>query len=136
MLQDPVREFVRQSAVGESMQRMLREGVPEIGWEGDPFLTLCWNKTALRWEVWDERQEKPYCVYRSRHFASHDEIPDIFQLCAHLRDHDLRKNDVVARVDKHNAAVEKALNERRHGEQVEALMKVAFYIGKEVGHHY
>jgi hypothetical protein len=48
----------------------------------------------LRYEVWDEREERPRLVYRSRQLTDSGELLDIFQICAHMRDHDLRKNDI------------------------------------------
>lgn len=41
--------------VGSGFADMLRYGVPTLGWEGDPFLMVCWNKQLDRIEIWDTR---------------------------------------------------------------------------------
>ena len=61
MSKDGVKDIIRTTAVGGAMQEMLTYGIPEIGWDGDPWVTLCWNKLESRWEIWSERGEEPVC---------------------------------------------------------------------------
>jgi hypothetical protein len=86
-----IKDIIRTSAVGGAMQEMLTYGVPEIGWSGDPWITLCWNKLENRWEIWSEKEETPVCVHRSVPMTDENKLPNIYELCAHLRDHDLHK---------------------------------------------
>ena len=135
-MDSPVKDMIRTSAVGEFMQQCLTEGVPEIGWDGDPWLTLCWNKLELRYEVWDERPERPRLVYRTRQFASSEELPDIYQLCAHLRDHDLRKrtvDDIIRDMDRKNDAIGAADRDKYFQQQCAALEKVYWAAGRDQG---
>ena len=137
MVKTGILDTIRHSAVGGDMQHMLTYGIPEIGWNGDPWITLCWNKLESRWEIWSTRDE-PYCVHRSRPMHQR-ELPNIFELCAHLRDHDLHKvkvEDVLDRVDKHNDKLIKEQQTKVKEAQVEALEKVYWHVAKEVGHHY
>lgn len=135
-MDSPVRDIIRTTAAGEAMQTMLREGVPEIGWDGDPWLTLCWNKLELRFEVWDEKDERPRLVYRSRQLPDSGELLDIYQLCAHLRDHDLRKNDIDAvlkRMDAKNDALLAKDRARHFDQQCAAIEKVYWHVGRDQG---
>jgi len=128
----PVREFIRTSAVGESIQKRIREGVPEIGWAGDPFLTLCWNKIELRFEVWDERDEKPGLVFRSRQLFDAADIPDVHQLCSLLRDRDLRRrgiDEILEEIDSQNEALLTVGQDQYKDQQMAALERVYGILG-------
>tara|TARA_X000000368_G_scaffold417698_1_gene414838 strand:+ start:6157 stop:6576 length:420 start_codon:yes stop_codon:yes gene_type:complete len=139
MSKDGVKDIIRTTAVGGAMQEMLTYGVPEIGWSGDPWITLCWNKLESRWEIWSERGEEPVCVHRSVPMVDDNKLPNIYQLCAHLRDHDLHKvgeKEILRRVDSHNATVEKERGKAAKERAIESLQKVYWHVAKEVGHHY
>jgi len=41
----------RQQAA-DRLIRPLREGKPELGWSGDPFLVLVFERLTQRWELW------------------------------------------------------------------------------------
>lgn len=47
----------RQS-VAEHWIRPLREGKPELGWSGDPFLVLAFHQIENRWELWRNEPER------------------------------------------------------------------------------
>ncbi len=121
------------------MQKMLSGGVPEIGWDGDPDITLCYHKLEQRFEIWSTKFPEPQCVHRSRRWSNKEALPDIFALCAHLRDHDLHKvamSDILKRIDDKNAAIKQKADELAFGQQVQALEKVYWLVGREVGHLY
>ena len=41
--------------IGGDLTDIITKGSPAMGWEGDPFLMVCWNKGLDRIEIWDER---------------------------------------------------------------------------------
>jgi len=134
-----INDMVYHSAVGGAMQEMLTHGIPEIGWSGDPWITLCWNKLECRWEIWSTKDDPPICVHRSVPVVDTSTLPNIYQLCAHLRDHDLHKigeKEILRRIDKHNTEVEIKRGTPAREKAVEALQKVYWHVAKEVGHHY
>lgn len=49
-------------AVQGRLQDVIRDGLPEVGWDGDPLLTLAYNPRLDRWEVWDEAFYPPKIV--------------------------------------------------------------------------
>tara|TARA_R110000824_G_scaffold37452_1_gene114920 strand:- start:24 stop:467 length:444 start_codon:yes stop_codon:yes gene_type:complete len=130
-----IRHELEIAAVGEHLQRYIREGLPTAGWDGDPWLTLAYNKLEDRYEVWvEDPGRSPKCVLRSKPFSRGE--PSIQELCIHLRDNDLRKksvDDVLAAVDAHNAATERKARESGFQAQAAALEKVYWSVGKATG---
>lgn len=96
--------------LGRHIQDALRYGIPEIGWDGDPWLTCTYYKLADTYEVWDEKDERPrlVCSKSRSSFGNADQA--IVLLCMHLRDHDFRKvdtDDVLRRIDEENERIER-----------------------------
>lgn len=132
-----VRDMIRTEAVGGTMQDMISYGVPELGWKGDPWLTLVWRKLESRWEIWDQQNEfKPSCVYRSRQFTGADELPDIFQVVQHMVLHDFRNRGIdeqLADIDAHNAAVEREKDRVATERTAAMLEKVYWGLSRDLG---
>jgi len=106
---DPRKLLLGRETVGEHIQSMLRNGVPEIGWEGDLYLTLAYNKLEDKWEVWDTRPDGRAVLVMVRPAATlGDAHSAALQLCARLRDGDLRRKSITQildEVDSHNDRV-------------------------------
>jgi len=132
-----IRDQIAASAVGEHLQKRLREGDPTLGWAGDPWLTLCWNKLESCWEVWDERPERPVRVKRSITLLTPAIGQEqIVQLLIHLRDHDFRNFSIeeqIERIDKHNESVEAAQHYASSQKTLESLEKVYWGAAKDLG---
>lgn len=132
-----IRHELAVAAVGEHLQSYIRMGMPEVGWDGDPWLTLAYNKLQDRYEIWVEDPGRdPVCVMRSKPFD--EGVPSIQELCAHLASHDLRKiaaSTIEKRIDDHNLKVQAAAAERGLQQQAEALEKVYWHVGREVGEY-
>ncbi len=132
-----IRHELAVAAVGEHLQDYVRTGLPEVGWEGDPFLTLAYNKLQDRYEIWVEMPGRdPQCVMRSKPFS--EGVPSIQELCQKLADNDLRKiseDQVLKRIDDHNLKVEADAAERGFQEQAAALQEVYWHVGREVGEY-
>ena len=137
MRQPDIRHELKVAMVGEHLQQPIREGMPEVGWDGDPWLTLAYNKLADRYEIWVEDPGRdPVCVMRSKPFS--EGVPSIQELCLKLRDHDLRKMSesvILKRIDDHNAKVEAAAREKGLQDQAAAMEKVYWHVGREVGEY-
>lgn len=112
--------------------------MPEVGWDGDPWLTLAYNKLQDRYEIWVEDPGRdPVCVMRSKPFGNGD-VPSIQELCAKLAQGDLRKvaiETVLKRIDDQNLAVQAAAAAKGLGEQTEALSKVYWEVGRALGEY-
>lgn len=116
------------------MQHKIRYGYPEVGWDGDPWATLCYNKLLDCFELWYEK-DTPVILMRSQ---PGKKLPSLEELCIHLRDHDLHKwsaHAILNRVDKHNEAVQKAIQDKYHSQQAAALEKVYWHVGREIGEY-
>lgn len=133
-----IRHELAVTAVGEHYQEFIRNGMPAVGWDGDPFLTLAYNKLQNRFEVWvEDPGREPVCVMRTKPFGE-GKAPSVQELCIKLRDHDLRKlsaDMITKRIDDHNAKVEQAARDKGHQEQAEALSKVYWHVGREMGEY-
>jgi hypothetical protein len=127
------------NALGDHLQEKIRYGDPTIGWSGDPWLTLSHNKLEDRYQIWVEDPGRPaVLVMQTSPLYEMDHPPSIEELCIKLRDHDLRKismEKIMQRVDDHNAAVEKAAQEKGFQAQAAAMEKAAWYVGREVGEY-
>ena len=134
-----IRHELDHAAVGEAWQSRIRFGDDSIGWEGDQALTLVFNSLEDRFEVWFEPiGHEPKCVLRSQPMWQTGRLPSIQELCIHLRDNDLKYrsiDDVTAAVDQHNAAVEKAARDKGFQKQAEALEKVYWHAGRDMGEY-
>ena len=138
MRQPDIRHELAVAAVGEHLQEPISYGMPEVGWDGDPFLTLAYNKLQDRYEIWiTDPGRDPICVMRSKPFTENG-VPSVQELCAHLAANDLRKisaERITDRIDSHNEAIEKAAREKGLQEQAAAMEKVYWHVGKEVGEY-
>lgn len=113
--------------VAEHLVRPLREGKPELGWEGDPRLVLAFHAITHQWELW---RHEPVRNNPDRHVLvakgppGQDINPQAVDLLIrHLIDHDThrRGNSLQEQLDRVIAQ-----NERHDREQsrkaAEALM--------------
>ncbi len=122
-------------SVGLEAGRILQEGDPTIGWEGDPYLSLYRCLITDKWEVWDEYSGEPHLVAA----MPASRTPNMVQLCAKLRDGDLRKvttEDVMKRVDAENKAVKKAVDAAGQDRLNDAAVKVHWALSRADGHLY
>lgn len=83
--------------------RRLREG-DSTGWEGDPRLTLAWNRPERRYELWRLERDSQYRLVARGPIDGG--MP--YDLTRQLVAHDQRRGfDVFAEVRAHNAEVER-----------------------------
>ena len=140
MPQSPdIRAELAHAALGEHYQDKIRYGDPSIGWDGDPWLTLAYNKLENRYEIWVEDPGRdPVCVMQTKPFHELDGAPSITELCIKLRDHDLRKISVdviLKRIDEHNAAREAEVAAHHEQTQMAAMEKVYWDVGKQTDNY-
>lgn len=116
----------------QDIQKMLKEGCSSIGWEGDPRLYVAPRKGAEGYVVGrlgEDGSKHLICVSKPPHKLD-------IQLLIMLRDNDTRKHNVLARVDRHNASVERENDRRTFERTAEGLHRVLHGLKKDVGHLY
>lgn len=128
-------------SLGEDIQKALREGVPTLGWRGDPWLTLAYVKDTDEFEVWDtkpqNRKDSHTLVFKVKRT---DVISDpINRILIRLRDSNIERMSVrqytdmiMSRFDQDDARKDKALLEATE----DFSDKAAWAIKKDVGHLY
>lgn len=112
--------------------RLLQHGDPTIGWEGDPRLYMRRNLHSGGWTVWrlgEDGSEHAICSSKGNHKLDKS-------LLVRLRDHDSRRVDIHARVEKQNAAAQRALDTKEYEDTHEKLERVYHALGRDVGHLY
>ncbi len=121
----------------------LRHGKPELGWKGDPRLVLAFNNgIEQRWEVLihspvrnlPDRHEIVMAAPAGFELNESGVIALIQNLV--LADTTIAGNshsDIMDRIDRENAAIEKAKQEEAVGRTSEALSKFYHEAGKTLG---
>lgn len=130
-----IHQSLRAREVGPEWQRALNEGVPEIGWEGDPWLTVAYNQLEHKFEVWDEKPSATGPTPLAGWPA--DEGPAaVLKLCALLRDMSIKHRDPleeIKRIEEHNEKVKQEAEARHAEARSEAAAIIAHAVGKAVG---
>jgi hypothetical protein len=131
-------QMLARELAGEHIQQRIHYGIPEIGWDGDPWLSLYYNKLQDAYEVWDEKDEPVLIARRPAETMGRIEEA-VVQLCVGLRDHDFRKfsaEQIAKRVSDHNDRI-RAEESRRLAERREAASdRLAHALRKDLGHLY
>jgi hypothetical protein len=132
---DDIRHQLDIAAVGEHYQTYIRDGMPEVGWQGDPWMVLVYNKLQDRFEVWQQKPGRdPVAVLRAKPMV--EGVPSIEQLCLLLAkgDHNGRNvEQFLADLDAHNEQLLAARQAEAQEQSTEALRRVAFYLARENG---
>lgn len=112
--------------------RLLQQGDPTIGWEGDPRLYIRRNHHSGGWTVWrlgEDGREYAICSSKGEHKLDKS-------LLTRLRDHDTRRVDVHQRMLDQNARAQKNQDQKEYEDTFERLEKVYWALGRDVGHMY
>lgn len=105
--------------VGSGFADMLKFGIPTMGWEGDPFLMVCWNKQLDRIEIWDTRQGEGEEQLVGSAPASPPPSPQKMIEYLMMRDtHRKSLDKIIDEIDVHNDKIIDA-QEREHQDQME-----------------
>lgn len=109
------------------MLNKLHFGDPTLGWEGDENLILILNENHT-WELhqWGD-DGKRRCICVSKPYAKLDE-----QLIRGLISWDMRRKNVIAEMDKHNALLEKQKEQDTRDRQLQTAEHVAWAIKKDL----
>lgn len=94
------------------MQDAIKKGMPEVGWEGDPLLSLAYDRRDDCWLVRDHAFSPPQVILRKRAEGIRD--LDFRDLCIRLKNAQFKGQGVMSIVDRmeaRNAAKEQ--EERR-----------------------
>ena len=120
--------------IGGDLSDIITKGSPAMGWEGDPFLMVCWNKELNRIEIWDERNGagKESLVGS----APFDPPPNPYQMVQYLMMRDMSRksvNKIVQEIDDHNDKIIKDREKEQADKMEEAEDRVAFAYHQTVG---
>ena len=97
------RKIKAREWVGSGFADLLKYGEPTMGWEGDPFLMVCWNKELDRIEIWDTRAGEGHEQLVGSAAASPPPSPHKMIEYLMMRDTHRKSIDtIVDEIDKHN----------------------------------
>lgn len=114
----------------EAFIHVLENGHPTLGWEGDPQLAL-FRIEGNRWEIARLENGRYNTVCRSKPNAKLDlgVIIRLIEADSHRKTH----LQMLEEINKHNAVIQKDLDDHFHGRTAEALEKVYWGVGKDLG---
>jgi hypothetical protein len=125
---------------GREFQEIARLGHPTVGWEGDPWLSVYYNKILDCFEVWDEQiPDKPRIEVRSKPGLASVKKLDPTGLAVMLNKGDLRRKDMrkrLAEIEEHNENLERAVAKAHAEQRADAAERVMHGLLKDVGHLY
>lgn len=138
-----LQEIIRREhldLMGHEFQRVVREGHASVGWEGDPWLSVYYNKLQDCYEVWDEYDpNKPRIEIRSKPGSASQRQLDGIALAVMLVESDLRRKDMRTRIQEiedHNERLERSIQRAHNERRAEAAERVLHALVKDVGHLY
>jgi len=112
------------------MAEVVTRGMPEVGWEGDPFLELSFDPVFNRWIITDMLPEKPQIVWERPYGGLRD--LDYRDMCSALK-----RAKQARGVNKADEIIdnEKRLAERFHREMQEVSDYAARELQKAFSHY-
>lgn len=113
----------------EEFVKILEQGHPVLGWEGDPQLGL-FRCSGNRWEIARFEQGRFRTVCRSKPGAKLD-----LGIIIHLMEHDLQRRtaqQLFDAVEKHNASVQAKSEEKLQETVEDAVARVYFGLRQDV----
>jgi hypothetical protein len=119
--------------IGGDLCDIITKGSPAMGWEGDPFLMVCWNKELNRIEIWDERNGPGNETLVGS--APFDPPPNPYQMVQYLLMRDMSRksiDEIVKEIDDHNDAIVRSNEKERQDKLEEAKDRVALAAHKEI----
>lgn len=120
--------------IGGDLCDIITKGSPAMGWEGDPFLMVCWNKQLNRIEIWDERNGAGMETLVGS--APFDPPPNPYQMVQYLMMRDMSRksvNDIIKDIDDHNDKIIDDKNKENEDRMEEAEDRVALAHHQTVG---
>ena len=115
------------------IQQVVQEGFPEVGWEGDPLLTVYYNAKDEEWQVLDHAFSPPQTILRKASRGLGD--LDYRTLCQKLKAAQFKGQGVqsiINRMEARNEAVEAERTAISREYNMEAAEKLAWAVGKAV----
>ena len=120
--------------IGGDLTDIITKGSPAMGWEGDPFLMVCWNKELNRIEIWDERNGAGKETLVGS--APFDPLPNPYQMVQYLMMRDMSRksiNQIVQEIDDHNDKIIEDKKKEQADRMEEAEDRVALAHHQTVG---
>jgi hypothetical protein len=120
--------------IGGDLTDIITKGSPAMGWEGDPFLMVCWNKELNRIEIWDERNGAGKETLVGS--APFDPPPNPYQMVQYLLMRDMSRrsiHEIVQEIDDHNDKIVEGKRKENADRIEEAEDRVALAHHQTVG---
>ncbi len=120
--------------IGGDLCDIITKGSPAMGWEGDPFLMVCWNKELNRIEIWDERNGAGKETLVGS--APFDPPPNPYQMVQYLMMRDMSKKPIekiISEIDDHNDKIIEGKQKEQADRMEEAEDRVALAHHQTVG---
>ena len=129
-----IRRIRETQLIGDDLAEIVVKGAPTLGWEGDPNLVVCLNKTLNRVEIWDARNgwENVYLVGS----APFDPPPNPHMMVEYLMMRDMARKPIekiMKEIDDHIDKIVSDKEKKAKDELNEAEDRVALAHHKEVG---
>lgn len=112
------------------IQDVVQNGFPEVGWEGDPLLTVYFDRKLDEWQVIDHAMSPPQIIMRKAAMGLRD--LDFRTLCEKLKAAQFKGQGVMSIIDRmeaRNAAVEAEQKKRMRAYNEEAAERLAWAVG-------
>lgn len=116
------------------MQDAIQKGMPEVGWRGDPLLSLVFNHQQETWIVQDHAFSPPKVVLRKPANGMRD--LDFRSLCVKLRDGSFEGQTVetiMDRMDARNAEIQKQRDYKALQLHQEGAERLAWAVNRDLG---
>lgn len=135
-----LQESVRSEQLFNDLADMLMKGVPELGWEGDPWLKVVYNKLFDRLEIVDTHPQYDG-KYETLFTTQPGEaiMADPYSMIRRVKMCDHRHRTVdefLTFLDEQQEAFEKAQDKTEREGFAEKADQLAFAIQRDVGHMY
>lgn len=115
------------------MQEVIQKGLPDVGWEGDPYLELVFHHPSETWLVLDTLMTPPSVVLRKPAEGLRD--LDFRSLCERLKAAQFKGQGVqsiVNRVEARNAAKEADANKIQRATHMEVAERLAWAMARDL----
>ncbi len=107
--------------IGGRIRQAVQEGLPEVGWDGDPLLEAAFNPATQEWQVIDRATTPNQIILRKPYDGLRD--LDFRDLCKRLKDaqvpRDKGVHTIFDRMNARNQAIESEALARSRNDSLE-----------------
>ena len=119
--------------VSGRIQEAIQKGLPEVGWEGDPLLTIALDRKTDEWVIRDHAFSPPQVIIRKPTDGLRD--LDFRSLCIKLREAQFKgqgMQTIFNRMEARNAAIEADRDKSVKAYYDEAAERLAWAVARDL----